>query len=300
MNAKPFAPLPHIAALVLPLVVGCGASTVDSPSTRPAPPPGEPLVTNRDDTPSVWEIRDAEIDEELASLRTFVEANPADTSAALAWLRIGSIEEERDHHDVAERAFLMVACPEQAIGGVFDPSRLDVCRPRVSPVLVTHGWFLLSGVYGSRGEPAMSLAASEMGLRVAAPDDPSLVVYRRVHALHLRHVGRFADAIEALAALAEEGHDGDDYEIALIIVERDWNDDLEDDPFKPIERPEVHRFLDSHPSLAGEVLWWVADRLIERGDTSDGIDALEELLRRAPSHPRATEARSRLARARRP
>lgn len=285
-----------LASLSAAAAMGCGAAAVEAPIL--STPTDAVLPSN--DVPSVWEIRDAETDEELATLRAFVELHPDTALAALAWLRIGFLEEERDHHEVAERAFLTVACPQQAISGVLDPARRDACHPRVVPALAVEAWHGLASVYGSRGEPAVVLAASEMVLRVAASDDPRLPIYRSLHALALRNVMRFADAIEVYASLAEEGRDdGSDYQIAILIANRDWDDDLEDDPVKPIERPEVQRFLDAHAGLAGEVLWWVGDQLIDRGDTSDGIDALEELIRRAPSHPRAVEAQARLIEARR-
>jgi len=286
--------LASLAATLL-FGVGCGASAVEAPMSVT---PSEP-VPPTNDVPSVWEIRDRETDEELAMLRRYTESHPHTTMAAIAWLRIGFLEEERDHHEVAERAFLSVACPEQAMAGVFDPSRLDVCHPHVVPALVAQGWYGVGGVYSARGEPAISLAASERVLQVAQRDDPRLPMYRRTHALNLRSVMCFAAAIEIYATLAEEGDDGADYDIALIIIERDWDDDLEDDAVKPVERPEVQRFLDTHAGLVGEVLWWVGDQLLDRGDTSDGIEALEELIRRAPSHPRALEAQTLLIEARR-
>ena len=212
---------------------------------------------------------------------------------------IGEIEERLRHFEAAERAYLSVACPEHLATGVFDPVRRDVCMPRTQPELVAWAWQGIASVYARRGEPEIVLAASEMVLRIASPTDPRLTLYRRLHALALRNVMRFADAMEAYALAAEEGADDQSpHDIGTIILEPDWDDDLEDDPIKPLDRPEVLRFLEAHPGVAPEVLWSVGTRLLDRGETSDGIAALEELVRRAPTHPRALGARPLLERAR--
>jgi tetratricopeptide (TPR) repeat protein len=246
-----------------------------------------------------------------APLERLLSEHPDAPEATLALEPLGFfLSQDPELRDAALGPWLALVCPGRATPPpwrepVIAPraDELAACAPRADAT--TEAIFLTwlrvgealfeapDGLEGALGayDRALAIAQAEHSLRPVAAYERAWTLYR---------LDRFADALEAFAILAGDARLGAEalQYMAIVATEEDWNDDGQPDAPAGLARPEVARFVDGTFEQAPELLFEIAQTLVDMARGEEAICAYDRFLARFGAHRRADDARRGRARAR--